>query len=292
MLNALTIDLEDWAQSVIDPTLPITDRVVVNTHRVLDWLRRRRIRATFFALGKVCERFPDLLPAVAAEGHEIATHGFGHELVYNLTPEWFRDDVTRSIELIESQIGVQSIGYRAPAFSITHRSRWAVPILEELGIRYSSSVFPIRHRRYGIPDAPRSPFRWHGCDLIEFPITTFRALGRSWPCVGGGYTRLLPVPLMQQAIARTNRSGDPAVVYMHPYEFSPGEVAGFLREGVMVSRRRRWSQELWRARVEPRLSALADTFEFGPMRQVLELDSVPQHEETKQDSAELEVAGV
>jgi polysaccharide deacetylase family protein (PEP-CTERM system associated) len=292
MLNALTIDLEDWAQSVIDPTLPITDRVVVNTHRVLDWLNSRRIRATFFVLGKACERYPELLPAVAAAGHEIGTHGYGHELVFHLTPDQFRDDVERSIEVIESQIGVRPIGYRAPAFSITRRSLWAIPILEELGIRYSSSIFPIHHRRYGIPDAPLFPYRWHDCDMIEFPITTFRALGRSWPCVGGGYTRLLPAALMQHAVAQTNDLNQPAVVYLHPYEFAPGEVRGFQRDGVGVSRRRRWSQELWRSRVEPRLSALADRFALGPMREVLGLSQPPDREPFKEDSSSLELTRV
>lgn len=292
MINAFTIDLEDWAQAVIDPTLPITDRVVVNTHRVLDWLRKHHIRATFFALGKVCERFPDLLPAAAGEGHEIATHGYGHELVFNLTPEMFHDDLARSIDLIQAQTGVRPIGYRAPAFSITRESLWAVPVLEELGIRYSSSVFPIRHRRYGIPQAPRFPFRWHECELTEFPITTFRALGKLWPCVGGGYTRLFPASAMQRSIAQVNRAGQPAVIYMHPYEFAPGEVGAFCADGVSVSRRRRWTQELWRSRVLPRLDALAYQFEFGPMREVLELDVPHDDSANVENSRELEVAGV
>jgi len=269
MLNALTIDLEDWAQSVIDPALPVTDRVVDNTRRVLDFLDRHGVRATFFALGKVCERFDRLLPTIAAAGHEIASHGYGHELVYRLTPTQFAEDLRRSIAIIEEQTGRRPLGYRAPAFSITDRSRWAGPILADLGFRYSSSVFPISGRRYGIPNWPRVPQRWPDCDLIEFPPTTVRLAGRNWPACGGGYTRLLPAPVMAWAIRRLNRRGAPAVVYLHPYELSVGEVRWFFQAGVRCSRAKRLTQSLWRCRVAPRVSRLLGEFSFGPMSEAL-----------------------
>lgn len=285
MLNAFTVDLEDWAQAVLDPHLPVSERVVENTQRVLDWLARRRVRATFFALGKVCEKFPDLLPGVASAGHEIGSHGYGHELVYSISADEFRRDVRRSVQLIESQTGVRPIGYRAPAFSITRYSLWAGKLLSELGFRYSSSIFPIRHPRYGIPQAPPYPFEWNDCDLTEFPITTYRALGRRWPCVGGGYTRLLPGIALARAIRRANQAGQPAVVYLHPYEFAPRETGWFARHGASARWRRRFTQELWRSRVEPRLTRLAGEFEFGPMCEVLGIDAAPTAEHRCQPHA-------
>lgn len=269
MLNAMTIDLEDWAQAVLDPALPVSEHVLANTEHVLRFLDRQGVRATFFALGRVCERFPSLLTDIASAGHEIGSHGYGHELVYNLRPPAFEEDVRRSVELIQAQVGRRPAGYRAPAFSITRRSLWAGPILERLGFRYSSSIFPVRKRRYGLPDALRFPHRWAGGQLIEFPLLTLRAAGRNWPAGGGGYTRLLPAPIMAHAIRRMNHEGHPAAIYLHPYELAPGEVSTFMRAGTRVSAARRFTQELWRSRVEPRLSRLMGEFAFGPMGEAL-----------------------
>jgi polysaccharide deacetylase family protein (PEP-CTERM system associated) len=269
VLNAFTVDVEDWGQSVIDPRLPVTDRVVRNTDRVLAFLDIHGVRATFFALGRVCETFPRLLPTIAAAGHEIASHGYGHELVYDLTPKAFAEDVRRSVDIIADQTGRRPIGYRAPAFSITGASRWAGPILCELGFEYSSSVFPIHGRRYGIPGEPPLPHRWPDCGLVEFPPTTVRLAGRAWPVCGGGYTRLLPLPLMATAIQRLNRAGQPAMVYMHPYEFAAAETEEFRREGVVFSWKRQFTQELWRSRVPSRIAGLFKRFRFGTMQEVL-----------------------
>jgi polysaccharide deacetylase family protein (PEP-CTERM system associated) len=269
MLNAMTVDLEDWAQAVVDPNCPITERVVENTSRLLDFLDRHGVRATFFALGKVCERFGALLPRIAAAGHEIASHGYGHELVYRQGPERFEEDIRRSVALIEAQIGRRPLGYRAPAFSITSRSLWAGPILARLGFQYSSSIFPIAGRRYGIPSWPRIPAHWPDCDLVEFPLTTLRLGGRNLPALGGGYTRLLPAPVLASAIRRMNRLGGPAVIYLHPYELAVGEVDWFQRCATALSRRRRWMQALWRSRVEPRLSCLIKEFSFATMSESL-----------------------
>ncbi len=268
-LNAMTVDLEDWAQSVLDPGHPVTARVVDNTQRVLDLLDRHGVRATFFALGKVCERFPRLLPLIASAGHEIASHGYGHELIHRLTPRQFAEDLRRSIALIESQVGRRPVGYRAPAFSITRHSLWAGPILADHGFRYSSSIFPIAHRRYGIPDWPRTPSRWPTCDLIEFPMSTLRFLGRNWPACGGGYTRLLPGAALAHAVRQLNRREMPAVVYLHPYELAPDEVDGFSRAGIHCTWGRRLTQSLWRSRVQPRLSRLLAEFQFGTMSEAI-----------------------
>jgi len=277
VLNAITVDLEDWGQAVIDPDCPVTPHVVDNLRRVLDLLNKLGVRATFFALGKVCERFPDLLPAVRDAGHEIASHGYGHQLVHHLTPEAFERDVRRSIEIIEAQTGCRPSGYRAPAFSITGKSLWAPAVLADLGFRYSSSVFPMRGRRYGLPQAPREPFRWPDCNLIEFPMTTLRLLGRNLPACGGGYTRLWPASIQSWAIRSLNRRNIPAVLYLHPYELAPGEVHSFLRRGLAIPRHKALMQELWRSRVADRIRRLADEFRFGPMREALDACPRPAH---------------
>lgn len=269
MLNAITIDLEDWAQAVLDPALPVTDCVLANTDRILQFLDRYRVKATFFALGRVCEQFPSLLPMIASEGHEVASHGYGHQLVYHLSPEEFEADVRLSAELINAQIGRAPLGYRAPAFSITRHSLWAGPILAKLGFRYSSSIFPINKQRYGIREWPVAPEKWPVCDLIEFPLTTLSVAGMRIPMCGGGYTRLWPSRLHALAIARRNAAGCSAVVYVHPYELAQDEVRWFMRSGVRVGWRRAFMQSLWRSRVEPRLRVLLDRFAFGTMSDAL-----------------------
>lgn len=291
MLNAITVDLEDWGQSVIDPALPVTDRVLRNTDRVLELLDEHGLRATFFALGRVCEAFPRLLPRIAQAGHEVASHGYGHELIYRITPKAFREDVRRSAEIIAEQTGRRPIGYRAPAFSITERSRWAGPILSELGFRYSSSVFPIAGRRYGIADEPPLPHRWPDCGLIEFPPMTIRLAGRNWPICGGGYTRLVPLSILSASIRARNRAGSPAVVYLHPYELAPGETQEFRREGVRFSWRRQFTQELWRSRVPLRLAGLFKRFHFGTMAEALSgLITTGDFERTECETEDQEVA--
>ena len=269
MLNAMTIDLEDWAQAVLGPDQPITPFVCDNVRRVLDLLDSAGVKATFFALGKVCETYPALLPDIADAGHEIASHGYGHELLHHLTPERFERDVRRSIDLIEAQTGRRPIGYRAPAFSITDKTLWVPPILASLGFRYSSSVFPFRGRRYGLPDAPRGPFRWPNCGLVEFPMATFRFLGRNWPACGGGYTRLWPGCVQHWAIRQCHKAKTPAVVYLHPYELAAGEVRSFRRMGIAVPWRKAFTQELFRSRVADRLRRLLGTLRFGPLSEAL-----------------------
>ena len=261
--NCLTIDLEDWGQAVLGPQQPVTDHVVANTERLLAFLDARKVKATFFALGRVCEQLPALLPAATSAGHEIATHGYGHELVYGLTPQQFEADVAHSIAIIESQVGHKPAGYRAPAFSITRATPWAAAILERLGLRYSSSVFPIRKRRYGIAGAPRGPFRWPGTRVWELPLATLMLGGRTIPACGGGYMRLWPYAVHAATIRQLNRLGHPAVVYVHPYELAPGEVAQYIAAGWSVSGKRRLMQSLWRSRVAPRLSRLLAEFPFS-----------------------------
>ena len=267
--NALTIDLEDWAQSTLGPQFPITRRMVRSTHRLLDLLDRCGVCATFFVLGKAADRFPYLVREVHARGHEIASHGYGHELLYNITPERFREDIRRSAEQLERLTGTRPIGYRAPAFTITKKTLWAGPILAEEGFLYDSSIFPIAGSRYGIPDAPRFPHKWPDCDLWEFPLTTTRHLGRNLPICGGGYMRLLPGGVVEAAVREVNRQGHPAVIYMHPYEMDCNEIAVLKERGWPIDPMTYLKQTLFRGLFPGRLRRLLTRLRFSSMQDVL-----------------------
>jgi polysaccharide deacetylase family protein (PEP-CTERM system associated) len=228
--NAMTVDVEDYFQVQkfahrIDradwdgfPT-----RVEQNTNRILDGLGRAGTRATFFTLGWVAERFPRLIRRIADEGHELASHGWDHTRVFTQRPDEFRADIRRTRTVLEDIGGVAVIGYRAATFSINARTMWAYPILRDEGYRYSSSINPIRHDLYGMPDAPRQPFLPRDDGVIEIPMTTVRLFGRNWPCSGGGYFRLLPDGLYRAGLRRINRSGTPGIFYFHPWEIDAGQ---------------------------------------------------------------------
>lgn len=267
--HVFTVDLEDWPVAVLGPEHEISDRVVANTRHVLQLLQWHGVRATFFVLSRVAERFPQLIYDVRASGHEIASHGHSHKLVTRMTPGEFADDVGRSLDILQRIVGERPVGYRAPAFSIVESTRWAGPLLANLGIQYSSSIFPIRHRRYGIADAPREPHRWPDCDLIECPPATVRIWGRNLPVAGGGYFRLMPGATARRAIRGLERAGKPAVLYLHPYELDAGGVAEHVRDGVPVGFGRRITQELFRGRIEKRLHRLFESFQFVTLRDSL-----------------------
>ncbi len=267
--NVLTIDLEDWPVAVLGPEHDITGRVIENTRRLLHILRWHQVKATFFTLGRVAERFPPLIREIHDAGHEIASHGYGHELLTDIDPRRFEDDVRRSVGILTAIVGERPIGYRAPAFSVVPSTRWAGPILADLGFKYSSSVFPIRHRRYGIPDAPRHPHHWKDCGLIECPPATVRWLGRNWPIAGGGYFRLLPGPIARLAIRRLNRADMPAILYVHPYELDVEGIRCHMDHGIEVGIKRHLMQRLFRSRMEGRLHCLCEQFRFTTMRELL-----------------------
>ncbi|MFH1419097.1 MAG: DUF3473 domain-containing protein [Planctomycetota bacterium] len=267
--NALTIDLEDWPISVLGPHHAVTGRVVENTKRCLQILQWHNVKATFFVLTRVAREYGGLIREVHAAGHEIASHGHGHELLTNISPERFEQDVRTSVEILTDLVGERPIGYRAPAFSIVESTRWAGPILADLGFKYSSSVFPIRHKRYGIATAPRHIHRWQDCPLIECPPATLRCFGRNWPIAGGGYFRLLPGPLARLAIRRLNRGAMPAIIYMHPYELDVGGIRFHRSQGIKVSATRGVGQGLFRGRIEKRLHRLLESFHFSTMRDLL-----------------------
>jgi polysaccharide deacetylase family protein (PEP-CTERM system associated) len=268
--NVLTIDLEDWPVAVLGPHHEVTGRVVENTLRCLQVLRWHNVKATFFVLTKVAVRFGDLIREVHAAGHEIASHGHGHELLTTITPERFKDDVRRSLDILGELVGYRPLGYRAPGFSIVESTRWAGPILADLGLKYSSSIFPIRHPRYGIPGAPRHIHRWKDCGLIECPPATFRCLRRNLPVAGGGYFRLLPGAIARLAIRRINRRGMPAILYLHPYELDIEGIREHKLAGVEVGRWRQFTQGLFRNQMEGRVHRLLESSQFVTMRDLLQ----------------------
>jgi len=224
--NAMTVDVEDYFQvQAFAHCIARADwdhwphRVDRNTNRVLDQFARAGVTATFFTLGWVAERFPALIRRIVAEGHELASHGWDHTRADAQDPETFRADVRRARLALEDLGGTAVTGYRAATFSIGARNMWAFPILRQEGYRYSSSINPIRHDLYGMPDAPRVPFRPSADGVIEIPMTTVRLFGRNWPCSGGGYFRLLPTPLYRAGLTRVNRhERQPGIFYFHPWE--------------------------------------------------------------------------
>jgi len=231
-INAFTVDVEDYFQ--VEAFKDVVNReswegrptrVEANTERVLGILEAANVRATFFVLGWVGERFPLLVRRIAANGHEIASHGHGHEIASVQTRSEFRNDVARAKRTLEDCIGVRVRGFRAPTFSIGRKNWWAYEILAEEGYLYSSSIYPIAHDLYGMPTAPRTPFHPLAmCDFVEIPVATVRLLGGNRPCGGGGYFRLMPYALSRWLIDRVNRlDAMPCVFYCHPWEFDNGQ---------------------------------------------------------------------
>lgn len=230
--NAMTIDVEEYFQvSGLAPQVPrrtwdsYPSRVERNTNIVLDMLADRGARGTFFVLGWIAERFPTLIRRIVDAGHELASHGHDHVRIFDQSQKAFRADVTRSKHILEDVSGTVVKGYRAPCFSIVKNTLWAFDVLAEVGYRYSSSVYPIRHDLYGMHDAPR--FAYHpiaGSDFLEIPVATVRIGGRNLPCGGGGCLRLLPYVFSRWALRRVNRAeGRPCVIYCHPWEFDPDQ---------------------------------------------------------------------
>ena len=232
VVNVMTVDVEDYFHaSAFDRVVPrpswseCESRVVRNTHRLLGLFDGYGVKGTFFMLGWVAERFPSLVREIGSCGHELASHGFHHQQIYNLTRDQFRDDVRRAKATIEDACGGPIRGYRAPSFSIVRSSLWALDVLIEEGHLYDSSIFPIHHDRYGIPDAPPLPHviaRSAG-SIVEVPASTTRIGHLNVPVAGGGYFRLLPYAFTRWGIARLNAAGQPAMFYIHPWEIDPDQ---------------------------------------------------------------------
>lgn len=230
MVNAMSVDVEDYFQvgafeQHIDRAhwdhMPC--RIERNVELALALLEESGARATFFALGWVAQRYPRLVRTIAAAGHEIASHGYGHRRASDQSPAAFLDDITRAKAILEDTAGREVKGYRAPSFSFGERNPWAFDCVAEAGYRYSSSVYPVRHDHYGMPGAPRFPYRPRA-GLLELPVTTARILRSNLPAGGGGYFRLMPYALSRSLIRRVNRiDGMPAIFYFHPWELDPGQ---------------------------------------------------------------------
>jgi polysaccharide deacetylase family protein (PEP-CTERM system associated) len=268
--NALTIDVEDYFQvSAFAPYIARADwgsrecRVERNMQRILTLLAEHQTHATFFTLGWIAERYPQLVRDIVAQGHELASHGYGHQRASELQPAEFDADIGRAKALLEDLGGVEVRGYRAPSFSIGKSNPWAFDSLQRAGYRYSSSVYPIRHDHYGMPDAPR--FAYAARDgLIEVPVTTLRLASQNIPSSGGGYFRLLPYAVSRMLIRAVNRrDGQAAVFYFHPWEIDPQQprVPG-------IDAKTRFRHYLNLGRMERRLQRLLTDFRWDRMDRI------------------------
>jgi len=262
--NILTVDVEDWTQSVLDVNAPLTDCFIANTHKVLEHFVERAVCATFFVLGLAAEKAPRLVREICKAGHEVQSHGYGHRLIRTQTPREFAEDVTRSKKLLEDITGRRVTGYRAPAFSIGRTTLWALDILLDCGFEYDSSLCPVQTPRYGIEGIPRSMHLLHtplGRQIIELPVATYRAMGQLAPAGGGGYARLWPYPILRGAVRQLNALGAPAVMYLHPYEYNPVELGSL---PVRIPWRLRLHQSMGRRHVRGRVDRLIREFSWGP----------------------------
>ena len=225
--NVFSVDLEDWYQGLEIERARWSEfesRIWIGCERLLTILEGAGVRATFFALTHMAERHPDLVREIARRGHEIGTHGESHSFVYRQTPDEFRRELLRSLEVLGQLSGAPVVSHRAPFFSITRRSLWALDVLIESGVRYDSSIFPVRNYRYGIVGAPATPWRYHGHArgaLVEFPVSTVTMLGQRLPAGGGAYFRIYPYRLTRWAMRHLNGAGWPAIFYIHPWELDP-----------------------------------------------------------------------
>ena len=269
MRNALTIDVEDYFQvSAFErciaredwPQLPC--RVERNVNLILELLAGADVRATFFTLGWIAERYPNLVRDIVAAGHELASHGYGHWRASVQTPAQFTHDIVLSKTLLEQIGGLSVRGYRAPSFSINDANLWALDALQQAGYRYSSSIYPIRHDHYGMPDAPRFAHHPAGAGgLLELPVSTVRLWRRNLPAGGGGYFRMLPYAVSRWSLRRINETERQAgIFYFHPWELDPEQPR---QQGIGLKTRLRHYLNL--SRMEARIGALLRDFRWGRM---------------------------
>ncbi|WP_111641495.1 XrtA system polysaccharide deacetylase [Marinimicrobium alkaliphilum] len=280
--HAMTVDVEDYYQ--VQALAEAVDRdrwdewpsrVEENTDRLLQLFDDAGIKITFFILGWVAERHPDLVRRIQAQGHEIASHGYSHRLIYTQTPEVFREETERSKRILEDQIQRPVTGYRAASYSITRKSLWALDTLAELGFTWDSSIFPTRHDNYGIPGSPEQPYKiitTNGATLTEFPLTTAKVLGQPVPAAGGGYFRQYPYVLSRWLFRRASDNGTkPQIFYLHPWEIDPHQPR--VPNVRWFSRFRHYTNL---HRCLPRLERMVADFPFGTISQSLGTTEVTQ----------------
>lgn len=270
LVNYVSVDVEDWFQAEAYAHLIPFDqwdsldlRVEKNTHLLLDLFDVAETKATFFVLGWIAERQPDLIREIVKRGHEVGSHGWSHRPLWRMEPAEFREEAQRSRAFLQDLSGSPVIGFRAPCFSITKNTRWALDMLVESGYQYDSSIFPVHHDRYGIPDAPLHAARQPE-GILEIPMSVLNVGSYRLPVAGGGYLRLYPLGLTSYAIHKMNQAGRPAVVYVHPWEFDPGQPTwpGLSRGG-------RFRHHVGTGRNENKMKALMSGFRFAPMREAL-----------------------
>ncbi|MFN3543459.1 MAG: XrtA system polysaccharide deacetylase [Thiobacillus sp.] len=270
--NAMSIDVEDYFQvSAFAPHIRREDwdrlpcRVERNVDVILGLLDETGAKATFFTLGWIAERYPQVVRRIVENGHELASHGYGHQRASDLTPEEFRDDITRAKRILEDLGGVAVRGYRAPSFSINHKNWWAVEALEHAGYVYSSSIYPVKHDHYGMPDAPRFPHRPNGeAGILELPPTTVPLFGRNLPAAGGGWFRLLPYQVSRWMLSRVHaQDRAPCMFYFHPWEVDPEQP---VQRGLSAKTRFRHYVNL--QRMQGRLRQLLRDFEWDRVDRV------------------------
>ena len=272
LTNVMTVDVEDYFQVSAFERYVGRDswddrecRVERNVDRILELFDSHGVKATFFTLGWVTERYPDMIKRIVGQGHELASHGWSHVRVTQQQPAEFRQDILRTKALLEDVSGQDVIGYRAASYSIGANNLWALELLQETGHRYSSSIYPIRHDLYGMPDAPRFAFSPGNDDFLEFPVTTVRLGNRNLPCGGGGWFRLVPYAGMRWAIRRVNKvDQEAAIFYFHPWEIDPEQPR---QQGIDAKTKFRHYLNL--ERMQPRLSRLLGDFAWGRMDEVL-----------------------
>ncbi len=264
--NYLTIDVEEHFQvAAFDDIIKPKDwqnhesRVVKNTKTILDILEKHKIKATFFIVGWTAERHPDMVREIDKQGHDIGCHSYMHKKIYDLAPEEFREDTIKAKAVLEKITGKKILGYRAPSYSITKKSLWALDILNDLGFEYDSSIFPILHDNYGISDAPRFKYQHSNLSLTEFPISTAKVLGRNFPVGGGGYFRLFPYWLTQKLLKTINvQEKQPFMFYLHPWEIDPDQPR--LKDAKLLSKFRHYNNL---SKTKQRLERLLNDFKFG-----------------------------
>jgi len=271
-INAMTVDVEDYFQvSAFEANIQrnqwdrLPHRVERNTHRILDLFAQHQVKATFFTLGWVAERYPQLVKRIVDEGHELASHGYQHTRVTEQTPEQFREDIRISRQILED-IGDQPIvGYRAASYSIGAKNLWALEVLEDEGFHYSSSIYPVKHDLYGMPGAPRFAYRPDNAPkLLEIPITTLKILNRNVPCGGGGFFRLYPYQFSKWAYRHLNKcENQSGIFYFHPWEIDPEQPRQH-----DLSFKTRFRHYLNLGRMENRLNSLLADFAWDTMQSV------------------------
>ncbi|MDO6524817.1 DUF3473 domain-containing protein [Motilimonas sp. 1_MG-2023] len=277
LASAMTVDLEDYFQvSAFEGCSNRADwqrfecRIEANTDRLLTLFERYQVKSTFFILGWIAERYPDVVQAIAKSGHEIASHGYDHQRVNTLTEQEFVSDVVRSKHLLEDISGQEVKGYRAPSFSFNQQTPWAYKVLAKAGYRYSSSVYPVKHDHYGSPLLPRFAFLAHPA-LLEIPISTLQIAGKNFPIGGGGYFRLYPEMLMHWALRQFHRQEQhPYIFYIHPWELDPEQPRPF-----QISRKTKFRHYLNLEKTQPRMERLLKQYQWQRMD---ELFLKPSHQ--------------